>query len=62
MRDTIQVVAHTWPVSDLCSTLEDAERHVGSARTHRAKEGDITVNGVPQERQLSWKPEAVQSP
>lgn len=62
MRDTIQVVAHVRPVSDLCSRLVDAERHVGGARTHRAKEGGITVNGASQERQLGWKPEPIQLP
>lgn len=39
MRDTIQVVAHVRPVSDLCSRLEDAERHVGGARTQSKGRG-----------------------
>lgn len=61
MRDTIQVVAHVRPVSDLCSRLEDADRHVGGASTQSKGRG-ITVNGASQERQLGWKPEPIQSP
>lgn len=57
MRDTIQAVAHTRPVSDLRSKLENAKRHVGRARTYRAKAGDVTVNGAFQGKQPGRKPE-----
>lgn len=56
-RNTIQVVAHTWLVNDLHSKLEDTGRHVGRARTYRAKVGGVTINRASQGKQLGQKPE-----
>lgn len=57
MRDTVQVVAHTRLMSHLRSKLQDAKRHLGRARTYRAKAGDVTVNGAFQGKQPGRKPE-----